>query len=171
MRLGGPVFGGYDDPQTWVDCVKAWGYRAAYCPVSIDADESTVRAYAAAAGAADIVIAEVGAWSNPLSRDDDVRQAAVERCKQALDLADRINATCCVNVAGSRGEKWDGPAAADLTDETFEMIVEIVRDIIDAVRPRRSFYTLEPMPWMYPDSPDSYLRLIRALIARRLPSI
>ena len=41
-----------------------------------------------------------------------------------------------------------------------------VREIIDAVRPTRAFYTLEPMPWAYPDSVDSYLRLIAAIDRR-----
>jgi sugar phosphate isomerase/epimerase len=31
------------------------------------------------------------------------------------------------------------------------------------VKPSRTFYTLEPMPWAFPDSADSYLRLIRAV--------
>jgi sugar phosphate isomerase/epimerase len=41
--------------------------------------------------------------------------------------------------------------------------VDTTRAIIDAVRPSRTFYTLEPMPWMYPDSIESYLDLIRAI--------
>jgi sugar phosphate isomerase/epimerase len=41
--------------------------------------------------------------------------------------------------------------------------VESVRSILDAVKPTRTFYTLEPMPWMYPDSAESYLRLLRAV--------
>jgi sugar phosphate isomerase/epimerase len=131
--------------------------------VTVEAEAATVAAYAAAAAAADLVIAEVGAWGNPLSPDEKVRQAALAHCQHSLDLADRINARCCVNIAGSRGERWDGPAAANFTEETFQMIVEVVRAIIDTVQPRRSFYTLEPMPWMYPDSPDSYVRLIQAI--------
>jgi sugar phosphate isomerase/epimerase len=163
MRLGGPIFAKYSDPKSWVNAVKALGYRAAYCPIKIDADEATVKAYAVAATEAHIVIAEVGAWSNPLSPDAATRQAALDLCKKSLDLAERLEARCCVNVAGSRGKIWDGPAAGDLTEETFQMIVDCVRDIIDAVKPHRTFYTLEPMPWMYPDSPDSYLRLIQAI--------
>ncbi len=163
MRLGGPIFTPYSDPKSWVDAVKALGYRAAYCPIKLDADEATVKAYAAAAAAADIVIAEVGAWSNPLSPDAATRQAALDLCKRSLNLAERLEARCCVNIAGSLGELWDGPAAGNLTEETFQMIVDSVREIIDAVKPRRTFYTLEPMPWMYPDSPDSYLRLIQAI--------
>jgi sugar phosphate isomerase/epimerase len=122
-----------------------------------------VAAYAAAARRADIVIAEVGAWSNPLSPDTVAAKAALEKCKAALALADRIGARCCVNISGSRGKKWDGPDAADLTEGTFDMIVAMVRDIIDSVKPTHSFYTLETMPWMYPDSPDAYLRLIKAI--------
>lgn len=163
MRLGGPIFTPYSDPKSWVDAVKAVGYRAAYCPIKSDADEATVKAYAAAAAEADIVIAEVGAWSNPLSPDTATRRAALDLCQRSLALAERVEARCCVNIAGSLGELWDGPAAGNLTEETFQMIVDSVREIIDAVKPRHTFYTLEPMPWMYPDSPDSYLRLIHAI--------
>lgn len=163
MRLGGPVFAKSDSPESWADAVVAGGYRAAYCPIGPEAASETVQAYAAEARKADIVIAEVGAWSNPLSPDAATAEAAIEKCKASLALADRIGARCCVNIAGSRGKKWDGPDAADLTDGTFDMIVAVVRDIIDAVNPARSFYTLETMPWMYPDSPDAYLRLIKAI--------
>ncbi|MGC8862642.1 MAG: sugar phosphate isomerase/epimerase family protein, partial [Armatimonadota bacterium] len=62
-----------------------------------------------------------------------------------------------------QAQKWDGPHPANLTPDTFSLIVETVREIIDAVRPRRTFYTRETMPWMYPDSPQSYLELIRAV--------
>ena len=47
------------------------------------------------------------------------------------------------------------------------MIVQTVREIIDAVKPVRTFYTLETMPWMYPDSAHSYLELIRAIDRER----
>jgi sugar phosphate isomerase/epimerase len=43
------------------------------------------------------------------------------------------------------------------------MIVETVRYIIDQVKPASAFYTLEPMPYMLPDSPDTYLELIKAI--------
>jgi len=162
MRLGGPV-SGFESPDSWVAKVRQRGYRAAYCPVGVDADARTIAAYAAAAAEADIVIAEVGAWSNPLAPDEVERDAALEKCIASLALADEIGARCCVNIAGSRGSRWDGPDARDLTDETFEMIVSTVRKIIDAVRPARTYYTLETMPWMYPDSPDSYLALIGAI--------
>jgi sugar phosphate isomerase/epimerase len=72
-----------------------------------------------------------------------------------------------VNIAGSRGTRWDGPHPKNLTDETFELIVETVREIIDAVAPTRTFYTLETMPWVFPDSPESYERLIDAIDRER----
>ncbi len=163
MRLGGAIYQPWTTAEEWARTVRAAGYRAAYCPLKPDAASDDVRAVARAAAAEHIIIAEVGAWSNPLSPDPAVRQAAVAKCKQSLALADAIGARCCVNIAGSRGEKWDGPHPLDLTDETFHMIVDVVRDIIDSVRPVRTFYTIEPMPWMYPDSADSYLRLLHAI--------
>lgn len=163
MRLGGPIFEQADTPELWAKAVRAAGYKAAYCPLTPEADQGTISAYAKAADKADIVIAEVGAWSNPMSPDPVIAEAAVEKCKASLALADRIGARCCVNIAGSCGRKWDGPDAADLTEMAFDNVVTMVRGIIDAVKPTRTFYTLETMPWMYPDSPDSYLRLIRAV--------
>jgi len=163
LRLGGPTFEKYNDPDAWVSVVKRLGYSAAYCPVKAEAEDSVVNAYAQAARKANIIIAEVGAWSNPISPDEKTRSAAQEKCRRQLALADRIGARCCVNITGSRGEKWDGPSPENLTEETFNMIVETTRSIIDDVKPTRTYFTLETMPWAYPDSPDSYLRLLKAM--------
>jgi len=95
------------------------------------------------------------------------RKAALEKCRRQLALADRIGARCCVNITGSRGEKWDGPSADNYTCETFDMIVETTRAIIDDVKPTRTYFTLETMPWAYPDSPDSYARLFEAIDRKR----
>ena len=167
LRLGGPVFEKVRDPDGWVNALKKLGYAAAYCPVAANAGDDTVRAYETAARRANIVIAEVGAWSNPISPDGPTRKAALEKCRRQLALADRIGARCCVNITGSRGEKWDGPSPKNLTRETFDMIVETTRSIIDDVKPTRTYFTLETMPWAYPDSPDSYVRLLEAIDRKR----
>jgi sugar phosphate isomerase/epimerase len=161
MRLGGPLFESYSDPDGWVTALKRLDYRAAYCPELTGGHTS--KDFASAARAADIVIAEVGVWNNPLSRDDAARKEAIRLCQEKLALADEIGAACCVNVAGSRGSKWDGPHPDDLTPETFALIVDTVRVIIDTVKPKHTFYTLETMPWMYPDSTESYLQLVNAI--------
>ncbi len=163
MRLGGPLLTPFDGPAGWIAALRERGYSAAYCPVGADADDATVRAYRQAADGAGIVIAEVGAWSNPLSPDDSERNAAIRKCQEQLALADRIGARCCVNIAGSRGRKWDGPHPDDLTEASFGLIVDSVREIINAVKPARTYYALETMPWMYPDSADSYLTLLQAV--------
>lgn len=167
MRLGGPVFADFEDPEQWARQVQKLGYRSAVCPVRADADDATVKAYQRAAAEADIVIAEVGAWSNPISPDEAERKEALAKCKKQLDLADRIGARCCVNIAGGRGSRWDGPDADNFSDETFARIMESVREIIDEVKPTRTYYTLEPMPWIPPDSPDSYLELIKGIDRER----
>jgi sugar phosphate isomerase/epimerase len=168
VRLGGPVFGDLKDPLAWTKAVKAKGYSASYCPVSPGTDEKTVKAFEKAAKDADIIISEVGAWSNPVSKNEKERNEAIKKCKDALALADLIGANCCVNITGSRGEKWDGPDPENLTKDTFDLIVQTTREIIDAVKPVRTFYTLETMPWAYPDSPDSYLQLINAIGRKQL---
>ena len=167
MRLGAPVPCGSDAPEAWIETLRARGFRTAYWPLDDDAGADVIAAYASAAAAADVVIAEVGAWSNPLSPDDATRVSAIERCKSRLELADRVGARCCVNIAGSRSDSLDGPHPDNLSRDTFALIVDTVRDIIDTVGPQRTHYTLEPMPWALPDSPDSYLELIRAIARPR----
>jgi sugar phosphate isomerase/epimerase len=168
IRLGGPVFGDLRDPHEWIMAVKAEGYSAAYCPVPTGTDVSTIKAFEKAAKDANIVISEVGAWSNPISKNEKERKDALKKCKDSLALADIIGAGCCVNITGSRGEKWDGPYSENLSLETFDMIVQTTREIIDEVKPVRTFYTLETMPWALPDSPDSYLELIKAIDRKQL---
>ena len=167
LRLGGPTFEKYENTDGWVRALKKLGYSAAYCPVKAEAEDSVVNAYARAAKKANIIIAEVGAWSNPISPDEKTRRAAREKCRRQLALADRIGARCCVNISGSRDERWDGPSPLNLTEDTFDMIVETTRAIIDDVKPSRTYFTLETMPWAYPDSPDSYLRLLKAIDRKR----
>lgn len=164
VRLGVAMSFPSGDPDEWARSVRAQGYRAAVCPLKPEnAPDDLVRAFEQAAEAQDVVISEVGAWSNPLSGDPAVRDAALSKCIAALDLADRIGANCCVNIAGSRGTDWDGPDPDNLSPATFEVIVETVRHIIDAVRPTRTCYALEAMPWMFPTGPDDYLRLMEAI--------
>ncbi len=148
--------------------VKAEGYRASYCPVEVGTDKVTVKAFEKAARDANIVISEVGAWSNPISKDDKERKEAIKKCKDSLALADLIGAGCCVNITGSRGAKWDGPDPENMSSDTFDLIVQVTREIIDEVKPVRTFYTLETMPWALPDSADSYLELIKAIDRKQL---
>ncbi|MCH6233222.1 sugar phosphate isomerase/epimerase family protein [Cognataquiflexum rubidum] len=164
LRLGGPIFEKFDSPESWVAAVKNAGYRAAYCPVGLNAGRDDIKAYKKAADKADILIAEVGAWSNPISPDKKTATEAFEKCVASLDLADQIEAKCCVNIAGSKNvTNWAGPHADNFSDDTFDLIVETTRKIIDEVKPKNTFYTLEAMPWVFPESADAYLRLIKAI--------
>lgn len=162
MRIGGPVEG-YKNPEQWIELLKQNGYAAAYCPVSGDAADSEIVEYRRAADENGIVIAETGAWSNPLSPDPKIAEPAFELCVKQLRLADRIGANCCVNIAGGRCDRWDGFCAENYSKETFNLLVSTVKKIIDTAQPARSFYSLEMMQWMLPDSVDSYLELIGAI--------
>ncbi len=168
MRLGGPL-AGVDasvsgDPELWASGLAALGYTACYFPALGKPPKDLVNAYARAAQKHGLMMAEVGAWSNPIDPDKAKAAIALEKCKANLQIAEDIGARCCVNIVGSRNPaKWDGPHRDNLTDETFEQVVATTREIIDAVKPTRTFYTLETMPWIFPDSPDSYLRLIKAI--------
>lgn len=165
MRLGGPVFDAPpDDPDAWVAAHREEGYSAAFVPIDRSASADTIRAFREAAEKAGLMLAEVGAWSNPMSPDEAQRKAALEHCHGQLALAEEIGARCCVNICGSLdGEQWDGLHRDNLTDETFDAVVETTRAIIDAVKPTRTAYALKTMPWMFPDSVENHERLLRAI--------
>lgn len=168
MRLGAPIFYEYKTPGQWAESVRLKGYSAAICPLGAGAPLTEIRSYEEAALDHDIVIAEVGAWSNPLHPDQGEKKEALAHCCAQLHLADEIGARCCVNIAGSKDpNRWDGPHPDNFTDDTFDEIVAAVRHIIDTVQPRRTYYTLEPLAWMFPDTADSYLRLIQAIDRER----
>jgi len=164
MRLGGYLFEPCTTPETWVADARRSGYTAVYWPLDAKAGDDTVRSFAEAARRADLVIAEVGAWANnPIDPDNARREAAIAACSERLATADRVGARCCVNVAGSRGPSWCSPHADNFSRQTFDLIVQSVRRIIDAVRPSRTFYSLECMEWVPPYTTENYLDLVRAV--------
>jgi sugar phosphate isomerase/epimerase len=164
MRLGASLEIGSDDPEEIARAYAAAGYGAAVCPPLALEQGERIRAIRGAFRRYDVVLAEVGVWNNMLHPDPDRRAANVEANIHALALADEVGALCCVNIAGSfHPAHRDAPHPRNLSDEAFELTVQNVRRIIDAVMPRRALYTLETMPWMIPDSVDSYLGLIEAV--------
>jgi sugar phosphate isomerase/epimerase len=164
MRLGVGLAIQSDDPEEIARAYVAAGYSAAICPpVSLDQPER-IRAIRESFARHDVMLAEIGVWNNMLDPDPTQRAANVEANARALALADEVGVLCCVNIAGSFNPvKWDGPHPRNLSEEAFELTVHNVRRIIDAVEPKRAFYSLETMPWVIPDSPDSYLSLIEAI--------
>lgn len=163
MRFGGFIFKKWETPREWAKAAVDMGYSAVYFPVDYTAEVKEIDGYVQAAKEADLVIAEIGVWNNTLERDSTLRDRAIEKCVKQLELAEYVGAKCCVNIAGSLSEQWDGPHKDNLTKKTFDEIVSTTQKIIDSVNPQKTCYTLEPMPWMYPDSADSYLELIQAV--------
>lgn len=167
MRFGGLIFKKWRSPEEWAQAAIDYGYSAVYFPVNHTADIKTIDGYKNAADAADLVICEIGVWNNTLDRNPDKRRANIDYAVHQLELADYVGANCCVNVAGSFGEQWDGHHPENLTKRGFEEIVKTTQTIIDRVNPKSTYYSLEPMPWMYPDTADSCVELIKAIDRER----
>lgn len=161
MRLGGSILLPYSGPEEWVRHVKELHYSAVIAPMEYDDAEELKKEYITLAKEENIIFAEVGAWVNPIAPDKEEQKRNLDYCKKQLALADEIGANCCVNVVGSTGVTWDGFYQANYSEKTYDLIVESIREIIDSVKPTKTFYTIEPMPWMIPDSPDSYLKLLK----------
>ncbi|WP_031497064.1 sugar phosphate isomerase/epimerase family protein [Bryobacter aggregatus] len=164
LLIGGPVFLKSDDPAELAREHRRLGYSAAYCPPVRIHEKERLRAIEAAYAKERVVIAEVGAWKNLLDIDPAKRKENFDYVVERMAIADEIGARCCVDIAGSYSEKsWYGPHPKNLSKEGFDATVENCRRILDQVKPKRSFFTVEVMGWIHPDSPDSYLRLIKAV--------
>ena len=162
MLLGGTIAGRYASPAEWEDLLVRSRFRAVTAPFHCSTPRAETDAFRAACDRHDVVIAEVGVWKNLFDPDPEAAAAALAWAQGQLALADSLGIPCCVNIAGTSGPAgWDAADPSNYTEETYVRIVESVRAILDRVEPKQAFYCLEPMPWMIPDSPESYLQLIR----------
>ncbi len=161
MRLGISANLHHSTPVEWAEKHKKLGCDTVIFPVDYKAGDKVITAYAEVAKAYDLTIGEVGAWCSPVAQEETVRTAAMERCVEQLRLADYVGAKCCVNVTGAAGPRWDGGYAENFSERFYAKIVESLQTIIDRAAPKRTAYTIEPMPWMVPTGPEEYVRLMK----------
>ncbi len=164
MRLGGPVFINSDDPGELAREHRRLGYRAAYVPKVELQDKDRIKAIVREFAAQDVVIAEVGAWVNMLDPDPEKRRKNLSYVEQRLALAEEIGARCCVDIAGSYDPKiWYAPNPKNLSQEFVDATAENCRRLIDTVKPTRTKFSIEMMPYSFPTGPDEYLKLLKAV--------
>ena len=165
MRLGGPVFTSHNDPERFAQAHIEKGYTAAYCPDGLKAGQTgAIRRFVDAMARHDVVIAEVGAWCNPLTKDEKAAKENIGFVIERLALAEELSAKACVNIVGTWDDAfWYGPCAANFQSDFFDYAVEVSRKIIDAVKPRNTMMTFELMPFSFLDSADEYVRFLDAL--------
>lgn len=160
MKLGGSVIGAWQTPEQWQALLQSSRFKAITSPVDSRTDRALASEILQATREMGVAVAEAGVWKNVLAPDQKEREAALRYARDQLAFAEEHGIPCCVNVAGSRGQRWDGAYKDNYSQETYDLIVGSVRDIIDSVQPKKACYSLEPMPWMMPDGPDEYLQMI-----------
>lgn len=163
MRLGISSPLEHNNPKEWALKHKALGLGTINFPLSSEDDDALIDAYFNEAKKNDLVIAEVGVWRNTLDINEEARKKAIKFAVKQLELADRIKASCCVNIMGARGLRWDGAYKENFTKETWQLGVKTIQEIIDEVNPKNTYFTIESMPWMFPTGPDEYLQLLESV--------
>ncbi len=162
MRLGISRPLAADSAEEWAAKHAALGLKAVVFPKKYSETDKQIDECVRACGNHDLVIAEVGAWKNVMDPDPAKRAENIKYCKERLQLAEYVGARCAVNITGSASsEKWDAPHRGNYDPDFQKRMVETIQEIVDAVNPNKTFYTAEPMPWMLPDSPESYLELMK----------
>jgi sugar phosphate isomerase/epimerase len=164
LRLGGPIFVESDDPAVLAQAHRALGYRAAYAPKVELTDKTRIGSIIKEFAALDVVIAEVGAWVNMMDPDPVKRRKNTAYVQERLALAEELGALCCVDIAGSYDPKvWYGPNPKNMGEEFVEATVQNCRLLIDAVKPTRTRFSIEMMPFNFPTGPDEYVKLVKAV--------
>lgn len=172
VRLGGPI--AYEgDPESYARAHVEFGYRAAYMPNISLANRDEIAAIVAAMAEADVIIGEAGAWKNLIAHDVAMRRANLEFAVHQLALADEMGARACVAYHGTVGHAADpwqlsdnydyGPHPDNQSEAGFDRAVQTARYVIDQVKPRRTKFSLEMVPWLVTDTPENYLRLLKAI--------
>ncbi len=165
MRLGGNVFYNGTDPQEYAIAHVKKGFGAALCPDWIRQDDPVkLNEFKQVMKEYDIRIAEVGAWCNPMHPDKAEAESKIQYMISRLQLAEELEAATCVNILGTKQTGyWCGPHKDCYTEEFFEEAVETVQRIIDAVKPVHTKLSFEMMPYVFLDSPQEYLRFLKAV--------
>jgi len=158
MRLGGTVC--FGQVSEFEEKLIASGFRAITAPFSCETPGEEIGRYMEIVRRHDVQIAEVGVWRNPFDRENG--SANLDYARRQLQLADELDIPCCVNIVGTESSAgWDAADPGNFTDEMYGRIVASIQEIIDSAKPARTFYCIEPMPWMIPDGPDVYLQLMK----------
>jgi len=164
MRLGGPIFLNSDDPGEQAREHRRLGYRAAYAPKVDLKDKDRIRDIIKEFAAQDVALAEVGAWVNMLDPDPERRRKNMAYVQERLALAEELGTRCCVDIAGSYDPKiWYAPNPRNMSQEFIDATVENCRKLIDGVKPTRTKFSIEMMPFNFPSGPDDYLKLIKGV--------
>ena len=161
MKLGIAINLTHNSPEEWAEKHRKAGLLSVIFPCDYTSDTNKIDAYKKACTDFGLTIAEVGAWKNLLDLDTKKKKDNFEFCKKQLELAEYIGACCCVNISGAKGKIWDSGYPENYSEDTYAEIIKTVRDLIDSVNPKNTFYTLEPMPWMHPDSPEDYIKMLK----------
>lgn len=162
MRIGGSIVKHFNDLDEWLELVRDLNSSTVLYPYQhFEIPNEWITQFKNILVENNLVLGEVGIWNNPLDIEVEKKERAISECKKALKLADELGARCCVNISGSKGEIWDGLYIDNYSDETYNELVKVIQEIIDDVNPKHTFYTIECMPWMIPNTADQYLRLIK----------
>lgn len=165
MRLGGSVFYQGTNPEEYALAHVKKGFGAALCPdwISLERPDE-VQNFKKAMKKHDIKIAEVGAWCNPLSPDKEEAKKNIQYMIERLQLAEELEAATCVNILGTKQTaNWFGPHADCYSESFFEEAVSVSQHIIDTVKPEHTKLSFEMMPYCFLDSPEEYLRFLKAV--------
>ena len=165
MRLGGSVFYQGTNPEEYALAHVKKGFGAALCPdwISLERPDE-VQSFKKAMKKHDIKIAEVGAWCNPLSPDKEEAKKNIQYMIERLQLAEELEAATCVNILGTKQTaNWFGSHADCYSESFFEEAVSVSQHIIDTVKPEHTKLSFEMMPYCFLDSPEEYLRFLKAV--------
>lgn len=173
IKLGRGNIAYTGDPEAYVRTQVQQGYTAINMPPLKPGDTDEIKALTKAVADAGVIIGEAGAWRNLVAHDEAKRKANLDFAVDALAVADELGVLCCVAYHGTVGHPCDpwklsdnydyGPHPDNRGEAGFQRMLETARYLIDSVKPKRTKFSLEQVPWLVTGTPQEYLRLIKAV--------
>lgn len=161
MRFGINATPPHTSVEEWANYLTERGCRATAFPLNFTAPVNRIDEYVKAAKENDILIAEVGIWNSPHVPDKEAAIHARMVAEEQLRLAEYIGANCCVNVSGAAGPEWAFCYAENFSEWLYDENVRFIQRLCDRVKPKKTRFTLEPMQWMVPASPQEYVKILK----------
>jgi sugar phosphate isomerase/epimerase len=173
IKLGRGNIAYTGDPEAYVRVQAAQGYTSINMPPLKSGDRDEIKALAKAVANSGLVIGEAGAWRNLVAHDEARRKANLDFAADTLAVADELGVLCCVayhGTVGHPGDPWQlsdnydyGPHPGNRGEAGFQRMLATARYLLDTVKPKRTKFSLEQVPWLVTGTPQEYLRLIKAV--------
>jgi sugar phosphate isomerase/epimerase len=117
-----------------------------------------------------IVVGETGMWENLMTRDEDLREARIEKVRTLLMKADAMGCRCVISLVGSLhpSDSFVAPHPYMVTDDAKREFRDIVLRVLDGLDLKTTCFAIEPWCNTFFYEPDDIAEFLASVDHPRL---